>query len=91
MPTTTANAEGRVIQIAGPAIDIQFPENQIPVINTAIPHSGVAWVSPHEQTGLTVPVNDPKALAAAACRLVEDPALRERLGRNGRERATAAH
>ena len=36
MPTVTETAVGRVIQIAGPAIDIQFPEHQIPVINTAI-------------------------------------------------------
>jgi len=37
MATTTATkAEGKVIQIAGPAVDIQFPEAQIPVINTAI-------------------------------------------------------
>ncbi|MGA3100086.1 MAG: F0F1 ATP synthase subunit beta, partial [Bryobacteraceae bacterium] len=31
-----ANIEGKVIQVAGPAVDIQFPEGQIPVINTAI-------------------------------------------------------
>jgi F-type H+-transporting ATPase subunit beta len=36
MQTTTANAVGRVIQVAGPAVDIQFPEGQIPVINTAV-------------------------------------------------------
>ncbi len=37
MATTTATAaEGRVIKVAGPAIDIQFPEDRIPVINTAI-------------------------------------------------------
>src|SRR5690348_9859859 len=29
-------AEGHVIQVAGPAVDIQFPEGQIPIINTAI-------------------------------------------------------
>jgi F-type H+/Na+-transporting ATPase subunit beta len=29
-------AEGKVIQVAGPAVDIQFPEGQIPIINTAI-------------------------------------------------------
>src|SRR5579863_9090568 len=34
--TTSAQVEGKVIQVAGPAIDIQFPEHQIPVINTAI-------------------------------------------------------
>src|SRR5271169_4685308 len=34
--TTATQVEGKVIQVAGPAIDIQFPEHQIPVINTAI-------------------------------------------------------
>ncbi|HTP86947.1 MAG TPA: F0F1 ATP synthase subunit beta [Bryobacteraceae bacterium] len=32
----TGTVEGKVIQVAGPAVDIQFPEGQIPVINTAI-------------------------------------------------------
>ncbi|NBD07482.1 glycosyltransferase [Corallococcus silvisoli] len=59
----------------------------LPVINTAVPDSGVAWVSLHERTGLTVPVGDARALAAAARRLVEEPGLRERLGRGARERA----
>ena len=38
MATTTAPVlvEGKVIQISGPAVDIQFLENQIPVINTAV-------------------------------------------------------
>ena len=36
MATTTALAIGKVIQIAGPAVDIQFLENEIPVINTAV-------------------------------------------------------
>src|SRR5947209_13458065 len=35
MATTTVT-EGKVIQVAGPAVDIQFPEGQIPVIYTAI-------------------------------------------------------
>ncbi|WP_279636017.1 glycosyltransferase [Corallococcus terminator] len=61
----------------------------LPVINTAIPDSGVAWVSVHERTGLTVPVGDARALAAAARRLVEEPGLRERLGQGARERARA--
>ncbi|WP_324291409.1 glycosyltransferase [Corallococcus sp. bb12-1] len=61
----------------------------LPVINTAIPDSGVAWVSVHERTGLTVPVGDARALAAAARRLVDEPGLRERLGQGARERARA--
>jgi rhamnosyl/mannosyltransferase len=59
----------------------------VPVITAAIPHSGVPWVSPHGVTGLTVPVGDAGALAAAADRLRNEPGLRERLGAAGRERA----
>ena len=58
-----------------------------PVINAAIPDSGVAWVSPHEVSGLTVPVDDPIALADAATRLMTEPGLRDRLGASARERA----
>jgi len=37
MSTATQTAAiGKVIQVAGPAVDIQFPEGQIPVIYTAI-------------------------------------------------------
>ena len=58
-----------------------------PVINTSIADSGVAWVSPHEQTGLTIPVNDARALSAAANRLLADPGLRARLSANAVIRA----
>ena len=58
-----------------------------PVINTAIAGSGVPWVCRHEQEGLTVPVNDAAALAAAANRLLEEPGLRDRLARGAVERA----
>jgi glycosyltransferase involved in cell wall biosynthesis len=60
-----------------------------PVINTAIPHSGVPWVSRHEETGLTVPVDDPAAFAAAALRLLDEPGLRDRLAAGARARAIA--
>jgi F-type H+/Na+-transporting ATPase subunit beta len=33
---TSTELAGRVIQVAGPAVDIQFPEGQIPLINTAV-------------------------------------------------------
>jgi F-type H+-transporting ATPase subunit beta len=36
MATSNGLAEGKVIQVAGPAVDIQFAEHEIPVINTAI-------------------------------------------------------
>jgi rhamnosyl/mannosyltransferase len=58
-----------------------------PVLNTAIEGSGVAWVSRHEESGLTVPVEDPRALAEAAQRLLDEPGLRARLGAAGRARA----
>jgi rhamnosyl/mannosyltransferase len=58
-----------------------------PVINAAIPCSGVTWVSRHEQEGLTVNLNDPVALGEAANRLLQDPGLRDRLATTGRERA----
>jgi rhamnosyl/mannosyltransferase len=60
-----------------------------PVINTAIPGSGVAWVSRHEETGLTIPVNDAAALAGASERLLREPGLRDRLSRQARARAAA--
>jgi glycosyltransferase involved in cell wall biosynthesis len=43
------------------------------------------------ETGLTVPPHDPEALARATARLLEDSALRERLGAAARERVLARH
>jgi rhamnosyl/mannosyltransferase len=60
-----------------------------PVINTAIPDSGVAWVSRHDESGLTVPIDDPVALSVAALRLLEEPGLRDRLAAGARARAIA--
>ena len=37
-----------------------------PVINANIPCSGVPWVSRHEQEGLTVPINNSKALGQSS-------------------------
>jgi len=56
-----------------------------PVVATAQPGTQVAMVV--EGRGLVVPAEDPGALHAAVLRLVEDPALRLRLGQAGREYA----
>jgi glycosyltransferase involved in cell wall biosynthesis len=59
-----------------------------PVVNTSLA-SGVPFVSLHDRTGLTVPPGDPDALANAVNRLLDDDALRRRLGAAGRARAEA--
>jgi glycosyltransferase involved in cell wall biosynthesis len=41
----------------------------------------------HEESGLVVPVDDERALAAALTRLTSDAELRQRLGRAAAERA----
>ena len=46
-------------------------------------------VGPDGHAALHVPPGDPEALAAGIGRLLDDPALRERLGANGRERVLA--
>ena len=68
-------------------VQVEAMASGCPVINTAIPHSGVPWVSRHEETGLTVPVDDPTAFACAALRLLEEPGLRDRLAAGARARA----
>jgi rhamnosyl/mannosyltransferase len=60
-----------------------------PVINTNIAGSGVAWVSRHEESGLTIPVNDPAGLASAANRLLAETDLRNRLSMQARRRAVS--
>ncbi|MFM7538532.1 MAG: glycosyltransferase [Planctomycetota bacterium] len=60
-----------------------------PVINTAIPGSGVPWVSLHGVSGLTVPVEDPAALAEAARHLSENATLRASLAEGARARAVS--
>ncbi len=56
-----------------------------PVVASDLP-TGVRFVTRHEVTGLLVKPGDPVALATALNRLLQDPALSERLGRAARQR-----
>jgi glycosyltransferase involved in cell wall biosynthesis len=68
-------------------VQIEAMASGCPVINADIPCSGVTWVSRHEKEGLTVPINDPAALALAARRILNEQGLRERLAYASRQRA----
>ncbi|MEI7683565.1 MAG: glycosyltransferase [Planctomycetota bacterium] len=68
-------------------VQVEAMASGCPVINCSIPGSGVSWVSPHEESGLTVGVDDWQDLAAAANRLLNDRELSDRLRHHGRDRA----
>jgi glycosyltransferase involved in cell wall biosynthesis len=54
-----------------------------PIVATDVP--GCREIVRHDDNGLLVPAKDGRALAGALGRLIMDPALRERMGRRGRE------
>jgi glycosyltransferase involved in cell wall biosynthesis len=56
----------------------------LPVVATAV--GGIPQVVLAEETGCLVPPGSPEALAAALGRLIDDPALAQRLGDAGRQR-----
>ncbi|MDT8434835.1 MAG: glycosyltransferase [Anaerosomatales bacterium] len=59
-----------------------------PVVSTDLT-TGVPFANQHEETGLVVPPDDPRALAEALQALVEDEGLRERYGARALERVRA--
>lgn len=68
-------------------VQVEAMASGCPVINCNIPHSGVPWVSRHNETGLTVSVNSPEQFAAAARRLDEEAELWTRLSVSAQRRA----
>jgi glycosyltransferase involved in cell wall biosynthesis len=59
--------------------------SHLPVVATSV--GGIPEVVLDGETGLLVPPDNPDALAHALSRLVDDPALRQRMGEAGRIRA----
>jgi glycosyltransferase involved in cell wall biosynthesis len=55
-----------------------------PAVVTAV--GGIPDLVTHEETGLVVPPNDPRAFAGAVLRLIKDKALAQRLGAAAHER-----
>ena len=60
-----------------------------PAVVTDFP--GMADLIRESDAGVVIPRRDPAALAAAVARLAADPALRARLGGNGRTAILEAH
>lgn len=56
-----------------------------PIVSCDV-NTGVAWVNQDDVTGFVVPPKNPPALAQAITRLLNDDALRARMGNAGRER-----
>ncbi len=68
-------------------VQVEAMASGCPVINAQVPHSGVSWVSRHEQEGFTIPLDNVSALAEAANRLLAEPSLHERFRIASRQRA----
>jgi len=60
-----------------------------PVVSTDV--GGVSDIVEHEKTGLLVSPGDAEGCAQAVLRLLADPSMRERLGREGRKRVLARY
>jgi colanic acid/amylovoran biosynthesis glycosyltransferase len=78
VPTSSGKREGI------PVVLMEAMGSGVPVVASGI--SGIPELVEHEGSGLLVPPRDAQALADALERLHGDPALREHLGRAGRDK-----
>lgn len=67
-----------------PNVLLEAMAMQLPIVSTRL--SGIPEVIEDDHTGLLVPSEDEQALAEAIARLLDNPELREELGREGRKR-----
>lgn len=70
-----------------PNVLVEAQSQSLACLSTTV--SGVTELIEAERSGLLVPPNDVEALTAALARLIDDPALRSRLGRAGAKRVQA--
>jgi glycosyltransferase involved in cell wall biosynthesis len=66
-----------------PVSIIECLSSGLPVVTSDA--GGIPFIVENDETALIVNRNDPPAMAAAALRLLDEPGLAARLGRNGRE------
>jgi glycosyltransferase involved in cell wall biosynthesis len=66
-----------------PVSIIECLSSGLPVVTTDA--GGIPFIVRNDETALIVGRNDPAAMAAAALRLLDEPGLAARIGRNGRE------
>lgn len=63
----------------------------LPIVATDCPCGGPRTIMTHEEDGLLIPIKDQQALEEGINRLIEDPALAERLGSRARRIAGRAN
>lgn len=63
----------------------------LPIVATDCPCGGPRTIMTNEEDGLLIPIKDQKAMENGINRLIEDPALAEKLGRNARKIAEKAN
>ena len=78
LPSITGGETFALVQLEAMAFGV-------PVVNTNLA-TGVTFVSPHNETGLTVPPRDSVALANAINTILENDKLRQRFSENALER-----
>lgn len=70
-----------------PKVLLEAAASGLPLVATDAP--GCREIVRNDENGLLVPVRDARALAEALRRVIEDPALRRRMGERGRQIAVA--